>query len=68
MVQGSIKSKVMNIQDAYTEEHWDEVKNHVDQDGWFPDTILGDSIWVLRWCTRELRSDGIIYWRSQKLE
>jgi len=40
----------------------DAVKEHCDKDGWFPDIILGNSIWVLSLCERKM-VEGKLYWK-----
>lgn len=45
------------------EGHKQSVKAHSDEEGWFPDSILGESMWALSLCERKIKEDGKLYWR-----
>lgn len=54
------------IKQAYG-ERWEFVKDYVDENGWFPDSILGDAIWVLSECEREFINNEL-HWRITSLK
>lgn len=47
-------------------EHWDSIKDHVDENGCFPDKILGEEIWPL-WMCCKFRKDGKLWWQHTEL-
>lgn len=64
------KGQYMSRQEIFAEVYggyWSIVKNHVDDDGWFPDSILGESIWVLSICEREY-INGQMCWRHSDIK
>jgi hypothetical protein len=54
------------IKKAYG-DRWEFLKDNVDENGWFPDSILGDSIWVLSECERTFINDQL-HWRMSSLK
>ena len=44
------------------EEYRKSVEQHMNAEGWFPDSILGQNYWVLWYCERKLIGDNL-YWR-----
>jgi len=54
------------IKQAYG-ERWEFLKENIDENGWFPDSILGDSIWVLSECERTFINNEL-HWRMSSLK
>lgn len=52
-------------QDTIEQECYNLVKKYMDEDGWFPDSVLGQSFWALTYCTRKQVGDEI-YWKFVK--
>lgn len=42
------------------------MKDHMDENGWFPDSILGDAIWPLSVCSKTWKN-GQLFWRMSSL-
>lgn len=59
-------TKQENIEKAYG-RRWNSVKKHVDEEGWFPDYILGNAIWVLSECERKYDENDVMMWRIASL-
>lgn len=63
-------AKEKAIREAYG-ERYEGLKQHLDENGWFPDEILGEEIWVLSECERRVEHKTFItdvFWRISGLE
>lgn len=54
-------NKLREFEEKYGENVFGSLK-HSDEDGWFPDHVLGDDIWVLTFCEKKM-IDHKLYWR-----
>ena len=54
--------EILKDKDTPADQLKASVAQYMDNDGWFPDSILGNSIWVLSYCIKEDRN-GELYWK-----
>lgn len=63
-------AKEKAIREAYG-ERYEHLKHHLDENGWFPDEILGEEIWVLSECERRIDHSTFVtdvFWRISGLQ
>lgn len=63
-------AKEKAIREAYG-ERYEGLKQHLDENGWFPDEVLGEEIWVLSECERRVEHKTFVtdvFWRISGLE